>query len=140
MSNQGPFEEPEEPTDGPDGPEAEPGPEPGPKPGHNQSIPGSEPNKPFNWLNLRSSKPAVDPSSVSHELDLQAGPWAHVVCGLMKQTGADGPEAWTHYLLAFLLLLDDDLGLIPAEAKGQEPEPEPAKESGAPEDWGDLNG
>lgn len=97
MSEQGPFAGVGEKTSDTD-PRAEPGPEPEPEPDR----------KAFNYLNLRSDTPDISPHKAGGDLDLDAGPYAHVITGLIKQSGSTGSEAWMHYVVAVLLVLEGE--------------------------------
>jgi len=90
MSEQDPFAEPGT---------AEQGPEPEPE---------QDTGKAFNYLNLRSSEPDINPRKAGADLDLDAGPYAHLVTGLVKQSGSTGSEAWMHYIIAMILILDGE--------------------------------
>lgn len=94
MSKENPFAEPDEPPTG--GPEPEPEPEP------------ERSGKAFNYLNLRSSEPDIDPYKAGSDLDLDAGPYAHLITGLVKQSGSTGSEAWMHYIVCAVLILDGE--------------------------------
>jgi hypothetical protein len=70
---------------------------------------GPEPaGKAFNYLNLRSDTPDISPHKAGGDLDLDAGPYAHVITGLIKQSGSTGSEAWMHYVVAILLVLEGE--------------------------------
>lgn len=94
------FDEPTDPETGP----VDPGSNPTPTP---------TPTKPFNFWGLRNTDGDISPTDLGESLDLEAGPWAHVLAGFAKQTGAGGVEAWMHYVVAIVLIVDPEGEVLP---------------------------
>lgn len=86
---------------------------------------------------LRNTEPAVAPQEVGRQLDLEADWWQHMAAGFIKQSSAEGTEAWMHYAMGGVLLaleaLDMDVEQIGSseETGGQDP-PQEGEWSG---DW-----
>jgi len=72
---------------------------------------GAESGKAMNIWGLRNSTPGVTPETVGRELDMAADWYEHLFCGFMKQSSSDGAEAWMHYVMAMILLADNELEL-----------------------------
>jgi hypothetical protein len=120
-----PFEDP--PDTGP--PDSEPGSDPGMGDG----------SKAYDFWGLRSDSPDVSPSDVGDQLDLTADWWEHLFCGLLKQSGSDVAEAWQHHLIASILLLDEQYGILdPDDDRGDDAAAaDDAGDGGDP--WGELD-
>jgi hypothetical protein len=68
--------------------------------------------KAFDFWGLRNSQPAVSPSEIGYQMDLQADWWEHLFCGFLKQSGSEAAEAWQHYVISLILLADREYGLL----------------------------
>ena len=78
--------------------------------------PDAEPSgKAFDLWGLRNSTPAVTPSEIGYQLDLNAEWYEHLFCGFLKQSNSDAAEAWQHYVIAGILLVDREYGLLSDE-------------------------
>ena len=98
--SESPFEEPAgPPNEEPAGDPVDPGPDP-------------EPGKQFNWYGLRNSDPPISPSQIGRDLDLGADWWEHLFTGFLKQSGAEAAEAWQHYVISVILLVDQEHGIL----------------------------
>ena len=104
-----------------DEPEEEPAPEQIDEP---VALP--EPEKPYNIWGLRNSK-AVDMDRLAEELDFDKSPGTHVLTGLSKQLGTDGPEAWMHYAVALVLFMDAEYEILPNELRETQTAEEPER-------------
>ena len=100
MNPQEGYSEPDSPFGPSEGPTQEPQPEPEPA------------GKSFDLWGLRNSSPPVTPSEIGYQLDLSADWWEHMFCGFLKQSNSDAAEAWQHYVIAGVLLVDQQYGLL----------------------------
>jgi hypothetical protein len=100
-----PFQEPPgDPADEPigSGPAADPG-----------------PSKQFNYWGLRNSEPPISPREVGRDLDLNVDWWQHLFTGFFKQSGSDSAEAWQHYVISMILLVDQEHGILDDDGRDE---------------------
>jgi hypothetical protein len=75
--------------------------------------PAEEPSgKQFNFFGLRNSEPPLQPKNVGQQLDMAAEWYEHLFTGFLKQSESGGTEAWMHYVVAAVLLADNELGIL----------------------------
>jgi len=129
MSESGPFAEV-------DAADQEPKEEGSYDPTEPQQVPTEpEPEKPYNLYGLRNTAIDADPSEIAAELDPSAGPRAHAITGVCKQAGADGVEAWMHYVLALYLVIDPQGTLL---GPSDETETDTDADADRSDQWGTI--
>jgi hypothetical protein len=75
----------------------------------------AEAGKEFNWFGLRNSEPPLHPRNVGDQLDVAAEWYEHLFTGFLKQSESGNTEAWMHYVMAAVLLADNEMGLLSEE-------------------------
>jgi len=81
-------------------------------PSQDPQGPPEQESKAFDLWGLRNSQPHVTPAEIGHQLDLTAKWYEHLFCGFLKQSNSDAAEAWQHYVIAIILLADQEIGLL----------------------------
>lgn len=84
--------------------------------------------KAFDVWGLRNAEPRIDPHDVGRELSLDVEWYQHLFCGFLKQSGSEAAEAWQHYVISLILLIDRQYNLLSDEERDdleQESEEEP---------------
>lgn len=115
--SESPFaDDPAGPADDPIGPDPDPAPD----------------AKKYDLWGLRSDRPDVSPHEVGRQLDLEADWYEHLFCGLLKQSGSGVAEAWQHHLIAVVLLVDSEYGILDDDARDELDDER--------DEWGDLDG
>lgn len=65
-------------------------------------------DKPFNFLNLRSTRPEDALQQVKGQVDFDAKWYEHIAAMLLKQSSGDGVEAWVHGIIAIVILVKEN--------------------------------
>lgn len=77
-----------------------------------EGEPLEDDGKAFDVWGLRNSQPRVDPHEVGRSLSLDVEWYQHLFCGFLKQSGSEAAEAWQHYVIALILLVDREYGVL----------------------------